>query len=157
MPFHNRIYIYLCQFHVACFGVEKCVIKYRKFGGAIILFAVIRIIVTNTSNTSPEPIWLEPWSAIETSVAVTVISLTSLKVVVARAAAKSGYDSRSTRGFTGPSLQGASGAGRVDRSREGAIPLDDVSQARSELQFRSDYHAEVRKGSASHDSDEVLV
>jgi hypothetical protein len=136
-------------------------------GVFIILFAIIRVIVTNTANTSPEPIWLELWSAIETSVAVTVISLTSLKVFVARAVAKSGYNShvfsgraprsRSTRGFTGPSLQVASGAGRVDRSREGAIPLDDVSQAGSELHFRSDYHAEVRKGSASHDSDEVLV
>jgi hypothetical protein len=123
-------------------------------GVFIILFAIIRVIVTNTSNTSPEPIWLELWSAIETSVAVTVISLTSLKVFVARAAAKNGYDSRvfsgraprsrSTHGFTGPSLQGA-------------IPLDDVSQAGSELQFRADYHAEVRKGSASHDSDEILV
>lgn len=128
-------------------------------GVFIIIFAIIRIIVTNTQNTSPEPVWLELWSAIETSVAVTVISLTSLKVFVAKAAAKSGYDSRvlsgraprSTRGFTGPSLQG----GRVDRSREGAIPLDDVSQ--EELNFRSDYHSEMRKGTASHDSDEVLV
>ena len=136
-------------------------------GVFIILFAIIRVIVTNTSNTSPEPIWLELWSAIETSVAVTVISLTSLKVFVARAATKSGYDSRvfsgraqrtrSSRGFKGPSLQGASGAGHVDRSHEGAIPLDDVSQAGSELQLRSDYHAEVRKGRASHDSDEIYV
>ena len=121
-------------------------------GVFIILFAIIRVIVTNTSDTAPEPTWLELWSAIETSVAVTVISMTSLKVFVARAA-ESGYDSRvfsgrgprsrSTRRFTGPNLQGASGA---DRSHEGAIPLDDASQAGSELQFRSDYHAEVRKG-----------
>lgn len=42
-------------------------------------------------------------------------------------------------------------------SREDAIPLDDVSQEGSEVHFKSHYRAKVRKGNASHDSDEILV
>lgn len=129
-------------------------------GVFVIVFAIIRIIVTNTTNTSPEPIWLEMWSAIETAVAVTVISMTALKIYVARAVTSKGYDSRvfsgrAPRTTTGPSLP-RSGRG-AHRGREGAIQLDDVSQTGSDQLFRSDYHAEVKKGSASHDSDEVLV
>ena len=128
-------------------------------GVFIIVFAIIRVIVTNTANTSPEPIWLEMWSAIETSVAVIVISLTSLKIFVAKSAASAGYDSRvisgngprSTHGFTGRSKG-------LDRSRDNAIQLDDVSQEGSDdLHFRSHYHAEVSKGSVRNNSDEVLV
>jgi hypothetical protein len=130
-------------------------------GVFIIVFAIIRVIVTNTTNTSPEPVWLEMWSAIETAVAVTVISMTSLKVYVARAVASKGYDSRvfsarAARTTTAPSHTSRTGRG-AHRGREGAIPLDDVSQTGSDRIFRSNYHAEVKTGGATHDSDEVLV
>jgi hypothetical protein len=132
-----------------------------SLGVFIIVFAIIRVVVTNAPNISPEPIWLEMWSAIESSVAVTVISLTSLKIFVARAAATSGYDSRvlsgqaprSTGRYVGPGNQ----SGRVGWSREGAVPLDDMSHAGSDVQLRSDYYGEARKGSAGNDSDDVLV
>lgn len=129
-----------------------------SLGVFIILFAIIRVIVTNTTHTSPEPIWLELWSAIETTVAVTVISLTSLRVYVARAVASGGnhvqvWSDRTPRSTYGPSIRVA----RLQRSQEGVITLDDVSQAESEGHFRSDCHAEEIKGSAGHDSVEILV
>lgn len=128
-------------------------------GVFVILFAIIRVIVTNTANTSPEPIWLEMWSAIETSVAVTVISLTSLKVFVAKSASSIGYDSRVMSGKAARSTNGYAGHSRgLDRSRDHAIQLDDISQEGSDdLNFRSHYHAEVSKGSVRNGSDEILV
>ncbi|RFU24353.1 hypothetical protein B7463_g11986, partial [Scytalidium lignicola] len=114
----------------------------------IILFAIIRVIVTNTSYTSPEPIWLELWSTIETTVAVTVISLTSLRVFMARVAALGSYDSRVLSGRAPRSTHEPSiWSSRVQRSRDGVITLDDVSQAGPEVQFGARRYRQVSNSS----------
>lgn len=58
-----------------------CVIGLGIF---IIIFSIIRVIITNTTQTSPSPIWIELWSGIETSVAVIVISATAFRIFVFR-------------------------------------------------------------------------
>jgi hypothetical protein len=50
-------------------------------GGFVILFSVVRIIVTNTNNTRPELSWLALWSVIEASVACMVCNLAPFKVL----------------------------------------------------------------------------
>ncbi|KAH7417947.1 hypothetical protein BKA64DRAFT_761729 [Cadophora sp. MPI-SDFR-AT-0126] len=94
-----------------------------RLGMIIVVFAIIRIIVTNTSATHPEVIWLALWSSIETSVAVVVVCLTSFKVFL-----KKGVKSRT--GYR--SQQYAIKAGFIrsrnmrDGERRGSIPLGDV-------------------------------
>ena len=51
-------------------------------GVIIIIFSVIRIIVTNTAGRQPEISWLALWSSIESSVAVIVACLASFKVLL---------------------------------------------------------------------------
>lgn len=47
----------------------------------VVLFSVVRIIVTNTHNTLPELSWLALWSVIEASVACIVCNLAPFKVM----------------------------------------------------------------------------
>jgi len=69
-------------------------------GVVIIVFAIIHIIVTNTTHTYPEPVWLALWSAVETSVSVIVISLTFLKVLFNKKNGTSGaYGSRGRNAY----------------------------------------------------------
>jgi len=51
-------------------------------GAVIIVFSVVRIIVTNTDGVHPEVSWLALWSVIESSVAVVVACLTSFKALL---------------------------------------------------------------------------
>ena len=51
-------------------------------GAVIIVFSVVRIIVTNTDGIHPEVSWLALWSVIESSVAVFVACLTSFKALL---------------------------------------------------------------------------
>ena len=50
-----------------------------SLGVIIMVFAVIRIVVTNRDNTHPEVSWLNLWSQIEASVAVIISSLAPFK------------------------------------------------------------------------------
>jgi hypothetical protein len=50
-------------------------------GGFIILFSIVRIVVTNTKNSRPELSWLALWSVIEASVACVVCNLAPFKVL----------------------------------------------------------------------------
>src|ERR1700761_9497964 len=49
-------------------------------GGFIILFSVVRIIMTNMKDKRPEVSWLNLWSAVEASVACVVCNLAPFKV-----------------------------------------------------------------------------
>lgn len=53
-----------------------------SLGVIIIIFSVIRIIVTNTVGQQPEISWLALWSSIESSIAVIVACLASFKVLL---------------------------------------------------------------------------
>ncbi|KAF2404903.1 hypothetical protein EJ06DRAFT_485279, partial [Trichodelitschia bisporula] len=50
-------------------------------GGFIVLFAIIRVIVTDTKTSRPEVSWLNLWSAIESSIAVIVCNLAPFKTL----------------------------------------------------------------------------
>lgn len=50
-------------------------------GMFVVLFSVVRIIVTNTNNTRPELSWLALWSVIEASIACVVCNLAPFKVL----------------------------------------------------------------------------
>ncbi|TID24074.1 putative agmatinase 1 [Venturia nashicola] len=50
-------------------------------GMFVVLFSVVRILVTNTNNTRPEPSWLALWSVVECSVACIVCNLAPFKVL----------------------------------------------------------------------------
>lgn len=121
-------------------------------GIIIVVFAVIRIIVTNTTGTHPEVIWLALWSAIETSVAVVIVCLTSFKVFL-----KKGGESSTGYG----SAQYARGAGNrstKDGGLKGAIPLDDQPSSGRFGTYKGGPMGSVeRKGSSSNDSEEILV
>lgn len=69
-------------------------------GVVIIIFSVVRIIVTNTDGVHPEVSWLALWSVIESSVAVIVACLTSFKaLLVDRQRAQSNDPSGSGRRY----------------------------------------------------------
>lgn len=53
-------------------------------GVIIIVFSIVRILVTNTDGLHPEPSWLATWSAVESSVAVIVACLSSFKAVLSQ-------------------------------------------------------------------------
>lgn len=60
-------------------------------GVVIIVFSVVRIIVTNVDGVHPEVSWLAMWSSIESSVAVIVACLASFKAILThRQRAKTG-------------------------------------------------------------------
>jgi hypothetical protein len=63
-----------------------------SLGVIIIVFSVIRIIVTNTVGAQPEISWLALWSAIESSIAVIVACLASFKVLLSSKRGTGGYD-----------------------------------------------------------------
>jgi hypothetical protein len=53
-------------------------------GGIIMIFAIIRIIVTNKTSSHPEISWLNLWSAIECSIAVIVCCMMVFKQLLTR-------------------------------------------------------------------------
>ncbi|KFY20341.1 hypothetical protein V491_03805 [Pseudogymnoascus sp. VKM F-3775] len=76
-------------------------------GVIIIFFAVIRVIVTNTTRTHPELVWLAVWSAIESTIAVIVVTLTSLRVYILKdARTETGTSTGSARNGEGYSTRG---------------------------------------------------
>jgi hypothetical protein len=117
-------------------------------GVVIIVFAIIRIIVTNTTHTHPEPVWLALWSAIETIVSVTVISLTSLKVLFNKKNGTSGaYDSRGRNAYHSR----ITGGDKSDSTR-GAIPLTSAGNNAGLQPYTGDV-----KNTTSNESQEILV
>lgn len=67
-----------------------------SLGGVIMMFAIIRIAVTNQHNTHPETSWLNLWSQIEASVAVIISSLAPFKALFASRKTSSYRQSDST-------------------------------------------------------------
>lgn len=83
-------------------------------GAIIIVFSVIRIIVTNTTGRQPEISWLALWSSIESSVAVIVACLASFKVLLS---ARRGSGSYGTPGYNQGGQYGNHSSGRPNDSR----------------------------------------
>jgi len=83
-------------------------------GAIIIVFSVIRIIVTNTTGRQPEISWLALWSAIESSVAVIVACLASFKVLLS---ARKGTGSYGTPGYNYGGQYGNHSSSRPNDSR----------------------------------------
>ncbi|KAK0112797.1 hypothetical protein ONS95_014529 [Cadophora gregata] len=124
-------------------------------GLIIVVFAVIRIIVTNTSGTHPEVIWLALWSSIETSVAVVVVCLTSFKVFLKKNGMPStGYRSQQyTRevGFT-------RSRNTRDGEGNGSIPLCDVPASGPFGTHKGHDMGNTMEGeTTSNNSKEILV
>lgn len=64
-------------------------------GVLVMVFAVIRIILTNVSGEHPEVSWLNMWSQIEASIAVMISSVASFKALFTnRTKTKSSYEDR---------------------------------------------------------------
>ncbi|OBT82276.1 hypothetical protein VE02_10139 [Pseudogymnoascus sp. 03VT05] len=125
-------------------------------GVIIIAFAVVRVIVTNTTRTHPELVWLALWSAIESTIAVIVVSLTSLRVYIVKGAR--------TRSGTGTGSAGKRGGGYASRgpgfeSIAGATGPNGGAIQLSESGSRvvRNHNGEVKQGSLSNDSDDFLV
>ena len=83
-----------------------------SLGGVIMLFAIIRIAVTNQHNSHPETCWLNLWSQIEASVAVIISSLAPFKALFARSKTTSYH-------FSGSDSHG--GPGRSNRRSKGPM------------------------------------
>ena len=124
-------------------------------GMIIVVFAIIRIIVTNTSGTHPEVIWLALWSSIETSVAVVVVCLTSFKVFLRKSGqSRSGYRSQQYAREAGFSKSKDIGEGE----RTGPIPLDNVTASGAYDNAIGQHVGDVAEGeTASNNSKEILV
>ena len=105
-----------------------------SFGVVIMVFAVIRIVVTNKHNTHPETSWLNLWSQIEASVAVIISSLAPFKSLFTARKIKS-YDANSPHGLPYPYMRSGK-SNQSNRQRMGpppaSIPLDERSQAYAE-------------------------
>jgi hypothetical protein len=124
-------------------------------GVVIILFAIIRVIVTNTTHTHPEPVWLALWSAIETSVSVIVISLTSLKVLFNKAngSTNGAYGSRGRNAYHSR-ITGDKNESQI-RGRD--IQLSETGKKSHGPGGLQPYVGDVSKNSTSNESQEILV
>lgn len=130
------------------FGIGSVV----GLGIVIVAFAIVRIVVTNTAGTHPEPLWLAVWSSVETSVAVIVVSSTALKVFLV----KSGNTSSGGLHGSGPYSRGISSRNVKEPSSRG-IPLTDQTP-NSRYEIYKSYEVSVeRKHSSGHSSKEILV
>ncbi len=86
-------------------------------GVIIIVFSVVRIIVTNTIGRQPEITWLALWSSIESSVAVIVACLASFKVLFS---ANRGSSYPGGYGASGGGYRGNASSGRKDAGQRGS-------------------------------------
>lgn len=107
------------------FRVQRPLLQKLALGGifslgiVIIIFAIIRIAVTNQHNSHPETSWLNLWSQIEASVAVVISSLAPFKSFFSRRKMNSSDDEMSPKG---PRLSTHPTAIQLDeRSREIAV------------------------------------
>ena len=94
-----------------------------SLGGVIMLFAIIRIAVTNQHNSHPETSWLNLWSQIETSVAVIISTLAPFKSLFTKRKKLSYQHSDSNSRRTAP-IRGLKRGGSIDNM---TIPLDERS------------------------------
>lgn len=83
-------------------------------GAIIVVFSVIRIIVTNTTGRQPEVSWLALWSSIESSVAVIVACLASFKVLLS---GRTGSNSYGAAGYNYGGQDGNHSSARPNDSR----------------------------------------
>lgn len=142
---------------VKCSRAEKIAIgSIVGLGVIIIVFAVIRVIVTNTTRTHPKLVWLAVWSAIESTIAVIVVSLTSLRVYILKDArtetGTSTGSARNGRGYStrGPGFYSIAGA---TGPNGGIIQLSEsISRGRGR-----NYNWEMKQRSLRNDSDDFLV
>lgn len=101
-----------------------------SLGVVIMLFAIIRIVVTNQHNSHPETSWLNLWSQIEASVAVIISSLAPFKSLFTRQKLKSYADGNSPHGM--PHVRSGRSTGNRMGPQQTAIPLDERSPAFAE-------------------------
>ena len=94
---------------LALFGVFS-------LGGVIVIFAIIRIVFTNTEHRQPEISWLNIWSAIEASVACIVCNLAPFKILFSKRVQN--YTSEAY-GYRGRS------------ARDGKVPLESLEASMS--------------------------
>ena len=99
-----------------------------SLGIIIMLFAIIRIAVTNQHNSHPETSWLNLWSQIEASVAVVVCSLAPFRSIFTHRKKNKSYqyDDSGPRRHTPNAMPSGRSIGQT------AIPLDERSHAYAE-------------------------
>lgn len=102
-----------------------------SLGIVIMLFAIIRIAVTNPRNAHPETSWLNLWSQIEASVAVIISSLAPFKALFTNRQTKSYESNNPPHGIPPPVRSGRSRGSRMGQ-QPAAIPLDERSHAYAE-------------------------
>jgi hypothetical protein len=94
-------------------------------GGFITSFAIVRIIVTNTHSVHPEVSWLNLWSAIECSIAVTVCCMMVFKQLLTKR--RKAGSSREVGGYGTPGYSGGSEADPIKGMKEFEGPLSSPS------------------------------
>ncbi|KAI9817002.1 MAG: hypothetical protein M1826_001698 [Phylliscum demangeonii] len=71
---------------------EKAALTFIFSLGAIIMvFALVRVIKTNSTHNHPDTLWLALWSAIESSIAIIVSCLASFKTLISRSGESQRY------------------------------------------------------------------
>ncbi|KAL6721081.1 hypothetical protein ACLMJK_000181 [Lecanora helva] len=101
-----------------------------SLGVVIMLFAIIRIVVTNQHNSHPETSWLNLWSQIEASVAVIISCLAPFKSLFTQRKLKSYEYQNSPHGM--PNVRSGRLTGQKIKPESNAIPLDDRSHTFAE-------------------------
>ncbi|MCJ1273487.1 hypothetical protein MMC21_001279 [Puttea exsequens] len=97
-----------------------------SLGIIVILFAIIRIVVTNQHDSHPEVSWLNLWSQIEASVAVIISSLAPFKALFTHRRKSSYQNDQSPHGI--PNLRSRKSAS----GHAASIPLDERSHTYAE-------------------------
>ena len=108
-------------------GQKMALAAIFSLGIVIMLFAIIRIVVTNQHNTHPETSWLNLWSQIEASVAVIISCLAPFKSLFTQRKLKSYEYQNSPHGI--PNVRSGRLTGQKLKPESKAIPLDDRSLA----------------------------
>ena len=120
-----------------------------SLGVVIMVFAVIRIAVTNPHNTHPETSWLNLWSQIEASVAVIISALAPFKALFSERQGKSYESNQSPHGI--PAVRSGISTGSRKGQHQAAIPLDERSHVYAE-------HGMIGfKGKGSGDSTDRIL
>lgn len=103
-----------------------------SLGVIIMLFAIIRIVVTNQNNSHPETSWLNLWSQIEASVAVIISALAPFKTLFTRQKKTASYGNSNSTPWQKVQT-GNTTPGQLGRSTsQMGIPLNDRNHTYAE-------------------------
>ncbi len=102
-----------------------------SLGAVIMVFAIIRIVVTIQPNAHAETSWLNLWSQIEASVAAIISCLAPFKSMFTRTKVKS-YEDQYNSPHGIPHVRSGRLAGQKMGPQPNAIPLDERSHAYAE-------------------------